>query len=182
MIINDMPDYANTKIYKVINLQDESKIYVGSTCNRLCQRMALHRRQAKDETDKLHIHMQEIGCKNFKIILIENYPCSSKDEKTAHEQYWIDQLHPYYNTNHAFITEEQKREHQKKYNLDHKKEIKQHNHQYNKTHANEIKQYKQQHKMDFKCEKCNFIGDKGQYNRHCKSKKHIINLKNKNDI
>ena len=111
-----MPNYANTKIYKVINLQDESKIYVGSTCNRLSQRMSLHRQQAKDQTDKLHADMREIGFEQFKIILIELFPCNSKDEKTAREQHWIDLLHSYYNTNRAYRTDEQKKQYYKQYN------------------------------------------------------------------
>ena len=134
-----MPNYANTKIYKVINLQDESKIYVGSTCNRLSQRMSLHRQQAKDQTDKLHADMREIGFEQFKIILIELFPCNSKDEKTAREQHWIDLLHSYYNTNRAYRTDEQKKQYYKQYNK-----------QYQQTHADELKQYNQQYNQQYK--------------------------------
>jgi hypothetical protein len=99
--------YSNGKIYKIINLLDETKIYVGSTCKLLCQRMATHRQDAKNKNLKLYLEMRASCINNFKIILIENYQCNNKEELRRREQYWIEQLKPFYNNYKAFQTEEQ---------------------------------------------------------------------------
>lgn len=101
--------------------------------------------------------MREIGCNQFKIILIEDYSCNNKSELVRQEQKRIDELKPYYNTNRSFRTEEQQKEQVKKWNNEHKEQV---------------KKWQDEHKSDFKCEKCDFIGNKSQFNRHCKSKKH----------
>ena len=54
-----MPNYSEGKIYKVVN-SINSLIYIGSTCQRLCIRMADHRRKAKDvrNTQNLFVAMR----------------------------------------------------------------------------------------------------------------------------
>jgi group I intron endonuclease len=81
-------DYSQAKIYKIINSVND-KIYVGSTCSKLCKRMADHRSSAKDISSRrdspFYTAIRNIGVENFKIILIKNFPCSSSDELTSEE-------------------------------------------------------------------------------------------------
>jgi group I intron endonuclease len=113
-----MPDYSKSKIYKIINdVNDE--IYVGSTIRSLCRRMESHRRDHTDEkrrpNSKLFKLMREIGTKQFKIILIENYACQNKEELRAREQYYIDLLKPSLNVYHAVLDVEARKEKHKVY-------------------------------------------------------------------
>ena len=83
--------YENGKIYKIWNeLTDD--IYVGSTCNLLCKRMARHRSNSLDDKlkqRKLYKLMNEVGVDIFHIELIELFPCTCMDELRKREGYYI---------------------------------------------------------------------------------------------
>lgn len=90
-----MPDYGKGKIYKIISPQTK-KIYVGSTClGHLSRRLAKHKysydawKQGKKHYGSSFELMKQ---KKYAIILLETYPCNSKDELRSREQFWIDQL------------------------------------------------------------------------------------------
>ena len=109
-----MVNYQNGKIYKIINYVNEN-IYVGSTVKRLCNRMAHHRDLARNNnTTKLYQHMREIGIENFKIVLIENYSCNSKEELLSKEDEYIRTLKPELNMVNAVKNEEKFKETQKR--------------------------------------------------------------------
>jgi hypothetical protein len=79
-------NYENGKVYKIVNMVDD-EIYVGSTCYSLTKRMSMHKRDAQtSKMAKVHVKMRNIGIENFKIILIELYPCSNRDELTMREE------------------------------------------------------------------------------------------------
>ena len=80
--------YKNSKIYKIIS-SGTNKIYIGFTTQRLLsKRLVQHR---KEYFYKKHYPADEIlKCGDYKIILIELYPCNSKDELNSRYQYWID--------------------------------------------------------------------------------------------
>jgi hypothetical protein len=90
-----MVNYQNGKIYKIeSNLGD--KIYIGSTTkNYLSQRIDSHRSQYKQwKSNKRGLTtsfllFEEYGLENCKIILLEAFPCSSKDELIARESHYI---------------------------------------------------------------------------------------------
>ena len=85
-----MPNYKNSKIYKLCNNID-NLIYIGSTTGPLCMCMAVHHTEAKKNNNaNLYKHMNKLGVQNFKIILIENYACASKDELLKRERYYIE--------------------------------------------------------------------------------------------
>ena len=87
-----MPNYTNGKIYKILNAIDD-ELYVGSTVEPLCKRMAKHRHNVNQSPHfKLYKHMINHGIDNFYIELIENYACSSKEELQAKEGSWIRQV------------------------------------------------------------------------------------------
>ena len=85
-----MPNYNNGKIYKIVNNID-NMIYIGSTTCRLCSRMNVHRVFAKNNHNaNLYRYMRELGITNFTIVLIENYPCSSKEHLLRRERHVFD--------------------------------------------------------------------------------------------
>jgi hypothetical protein len=87
--------YANGKIYKIIS-NETDKCYVGSTCQPLSQRMAGHRRDLLNYNNtkkgKYLTSFDILEYSDAKIILIELVKCTSKEELTKKEQFWIDQL------------------------------------------------------------------------------------------
>ena len=80
-------DYANGKIYCIRNRASDDKIvYVGSTTQPLCKRMALHRSDAKlHPVSKIYKLMNQVGIDHFHIELISNFPCASREELLAEE-------------------------------------------------------------------------------------------------
>ncbi len=97
-----MNRYDNGQIYKLVNSVDDS-IYIGSTCMPLAKRKASHKRTAKKKPRPVHLHLNEIGWKNVRIILIEEWPCGSKKELLKREQHWIDELQPELNRRAAYL-------------------------------------------------------------------------------
>lgn len=83
-------DYKNGKIYKIVD-NAYTKMYIGSTTRKLCKRFYDHRSGYKKfqlgKYDKITVFdiFDEFGIENCKIELIENYPCSSKEELERRE-------------------------------------------------------------------------------------------------
>ena len=83
-----MVNYKNGKIYKIVNItsNDPADCYVGSTCNSLSKRMADVMRiykTAKPESFKpgsLYDMMRQLGPDNFRIELIQDYPCEISEQ------------------------------------------------------------------------------------------------------
>ena len=94
-----MSRYTNGKIYELVNTVDD-EIYIGSTCLELCKRLSAHKSMArKSLTRRVYTELNIIGWENCRIMLIEAYPCTDKQELIAREQYVIDLLKPSLNTN-----------------------------------------------------------------------------------
>jgi group I intron endonuclease len=88
--------YQNAKVYKLVNDVDD-KVYVGSTTSTLTKRKSEHKGDAKKATQlnrRVYKHLNEVGWENVEIVLVETYPCNSKDELNARERKWIDELKP----------------------------------------------------------------------------------------
>ena len=94
-----MPDYDNGKIYQLV-FGDRPERYVGSTTQELHQRLSGHR--STNASLKVKKLVDAVGRMNVRIILIEDYPCSNKNELLSREQYWIDKLKPTLNINPAY--------------------------------------------------------------------------------
>jgi predicted GIY-YIG superfamily endonuclease len=73
-----MPDYSQGKIYKIID-DCEGDIYIGSTTQTLRNRFKSH-----------HI-FSDYGKEreNCRIVLIEDYPCNTKQELEERERHFI---------------------------------------------------------------------------------------------
>lgn len=89
-----MDDFTKGKIYKIINFTDK-QIYVGSTVQSLAIRMAGHTcgyeswkiGETKQYCSSYNL-FEKNGCYNCKIILLENYSCSSKKELCMREEFY----------------------------------------------------------------------------------------------
>ncbi len=98
-------DYNNSRIYKIVNDVNDN-IYVGSTTQLLCQRMATHRNNVKKYPNrKIYQLMNTIGIEHFKIILIEKYPCKSREELNTREEYYRQLLKPSLNNNCCHVND-----------------------------------------------------------------------------
>jgi hypothetical protein len=85
-----MPDYQKGKIYKIVTLNNEKDVYVGSTVKHyLCDRFQKHKQNFKNNEPCSSKEILKHG--DAKIVLIENFPCDSKDELHARELYHIKQ-------------------------------------------------------------------------------------------
>lgn len=79
--------YINGKVYKITSDQT-NRIYIGSTIKSLSKRMWEHKADSKYS----NISSGEVLQYNdAKIVLIELFPCKSKDELRTREQFWIEQ-------------------------------------------------------------------------------------------
>ena len=85
-----MPDYQLGKIYK-IECNVTGKAYIGSTCEPiLARRLAGHVGDYKRYLKGAYPYVSSIDVLqngNYDIVLIESYPCNSKDELHARETY-----------------------------------------------------------------------------------------------
>lgn len=101
-----MPDYKNSKIYKITagNLT-----YYGSTTQSLSKRLAKHR------DNKLRYPQKNTSCyilldmPDCKIILVEDYPCERREQLLAREAYYIEHNNCV-NKCRPILTEEQRKE------------------------------------------------------------------------
>jgi hypothetical protein len=140
-------------IYKIIADNDETKMpYIGSSTQKLLSaRMKNHRDDYKAFKDgkktsftASFILFDEFGIQNCKIVLLQSYQVSSKDELRAREQEWIDKI-PNCNKYKAFRTEEQKKEYQrnydKQYAIDNREKILKQKKVYAEEHKEERAEY-----------------------------------------
>ena len=90
-----MVNYELGKVYKIVcNLT--GKVYVGSTCEpTVAKRLSKHVADYKPYLIGKYrsVSSFEIIANNcYEIVLIENFPCVSKDELHARERYWSNQI------------------------------------------------------------------------------------------
>lgn len=84
--------YKKGRIYKIID-NTNNKIYIGSTCKALSQRLAQHRYDYKQYLlGKMHFitSMDILKNNNYGIVLIEEYPCDNKEQLLSRERHYIE--------------------------------------------------------------------------------------------
>ena len=84
-----MPDYKNSKIYKIV-CNTTGKIYIGSTTVLLCKRLAGHvnaYRKGKYTSSK-----EILDGGNYSIVLIENMECDTKEQLLQKERHYIESI------------------------------------------------------------------------------------------
>lgn len=81
-----MNKYKNGKIYKIISKFTDN-IYIGSTTRTLGARKAEHKHDYKRNKKTLSQDLVKLG--EFKLELLENYPCNSVEELEDREYYYM---------------------------------------------------------------------------------------------
>jgi len=203
-----MTKYNNSKIYKIepIVEHEPHEIYIGSTTKeRLCQRMAYHKRDynrwKNGKHNKVTVYdiFDKYGVQNCNIFLIESCPCNTKDELNSKEGHYIrisecinkyipdrnrkERNQNYYEQNKEVI----KQKHKDKYEIT-KEKVKEERKIYYENHEEQIKTQKQEYYLKNK-EKlleniiclCGCEVVKCSLSRHQKSKKHINLMKQKEE-
>ena len=112
-----MNEYANGKIYKVTSPDYPEGIYVGSTIMTLNRRWNEHKKSKNCPASR---YFQETGVDRWKIELICDYPCSSREALRAEEQQWIDKLGANLNQCRAYRTPGQLRQQKREYDHRHR--------------------------------------------------------------
>tara|TARA_R110002167_G_scaffold350664_1_gene562931 strand:- start:316 stop:825 length:510 start_codon:yes stop_codon:yes gene_type:complete len=125
-----MANYANGKIYKIVG--EDGSTYYGSTVQNLRLRKNEHR-SCKGTT----AHQKIISQMDWKMILVENYPCESKKELELREAWYI-RGNPCVN---KYIPGRTKREYMKKYSEEHSEKINAYQVEYRKKHHEETFAY-----------------------------------------
>jgi hypothetical protein len=88
-------DYNNSKIYKIV-CNVTGLVYIGSTCqSTLATRLSEHRRKYKLFLNQKYTFVTSFKVlenNNYDIILIEQYPCNSKQELHKKERFYIESI------------------------------------------------------------------------------------------
>lgn len=117
-----MPNYNNSFIYKIC-CKDTSieDIYIGSTIN-FRNRKWLHKSNCNSNNTNSHFKVYQFirengGWDNWDMILVENVNVNSKLELHKKEREYIDLLKPSLNCKRPIITEKERKELKKKYEV-----------------------------------------------------------------
>ena len=174
--------YQNAKIYKLVNTEMPNLVYYGSTCKELNRRLSEHKAPSNTCTSK---KLFEVG--NPQIILIENFPCSSKIELEQRERYYIEnneclnRIIPSRTSKERYQdNREQRLKNMKQYRELNKERLAERKKQYHQDNREKILEYKKQYR-ELNKEKLNQkhncqCGGRFTYRTksiHCKSKKHM---------
>ena len=110
-----MPNYAESKIYKLIC--NTGYYYIGSTTSKyLSTRYANHKVDSKRDkyaNNKVYSYINNIGWDNVRIVLLESVSCLNKDElKMKENEYIIKSENDCLclNSNRAFLNNDERKE------------------------------------------------------------------------
>ena len=178
-----MVNYKNGKIYKIVSDQTE-KVYIGSTTQPLYKRFYSHKERYERYLVNKHHYVTSFDIIQFndaKAILLEHYPCETKEELEAreyeimkqHDNNKVNKIHPtrtrqeYNELNKEKIAYQKKISNAKLYEAN-KDIMLAKKKQYYETNKEIISQ---KNKEQFTCE-CGSIFQKCKISRHLKSIKH----------
>ena len=160
-----MPNYENTKIYKLwTHLNDD--VYIGSTTLTLAQRLAKHKSTAKKTTKGASCSSSVLFENDCKVMieLIEEFSCENRMMACKREGELI-RANPCINKNIPGRThkesmkewldshKEQQKEYHKKYHETHREAIKESAKEYYETHKEQLKEYRKKYYLKSKEEK-----------------------------
>jgi hypothetical protein len=170
-----MPDYSNGKIYKIVcNITNEC--YIGSTCEPiLARRLAGHVSKYKSYLNGKYHYVTSykiIANGNYDIVLIELFPCDTKDQLHARESHYTQTIQCVNKVkNQGLLIELGRIEYDKQYTFDHKERKK----QYDVDHKEHIRTH--QNTVIY-CE-CGCSYTRANKTQHKKTKKHKEYEKNR---
>jgi hypothetical protein len=182
-----MPDYKKGKIYCLRSHQTDD-IYIGSTIQPLHKRLHGHKSNLKKWKDGKICYITSFEIVKYDdcyIELLEDCPCDNKNQLERREGQLIRQMDcankrvagrnkkEWYDEKKEQIAEQKK-----KYYQDNKEQIAGRGKKYYQDNKEQLLEYRKKryeaHKNDYKCEFCNYTGEKASYNRHLKTKKHLL--------
>jgi len=153
-----MVNYQNSKIYKLYS-PSKNIIYIGSTTQPLCKRLALHLSDYKmynnNNSKKYYTSFLVLDCEDYKIELLEDYSCNNRQQLEKKEGEYIKTnecvnknitgrtLQEYYNDNIDKI-----KELKKKYNITNANKISEYNKEYRTTNLDKVNNQQKQWKID----------------------------------
>jgi hypothetical protein len=153
-----MPDYSKGKIYKIVD-NTNGHIYIGSTTQKLSQRLSEHR---NDSNRKTCSSREIILNSNYAIVLIEEVKCENKDQLHRRERYYIETIQCVNKCIPSRTTKEYKQdnkeaisEYKKQYALANKEAISEYKKQYRQDNKEHILEYQKQYRQNKKLEKIN---------------------------
>ena len=131
-------DYSSGKIYAIIDNTSDA-VYIGSTKKTLELRLKHH------TSTRCCSSRVIIDNGDYRIQVLEDYPCETRDQLRWREQYWLE-LIPNINQNRAINTRE---------------DTKRKDNEYNKNHAGRYKEWKENNRDHVK----EYAKDRYQYHR-----------------
>ena len=149
--------YSRGKIYKIV-CDTTGLVYIGSTIEKLSNRLSKHRADYKRYLNKkrdIITSFKVLENNNYKIILIENFPCNSKEELHREERKYIDTIecvnkviptrtrHEHYTDNYDKL-----KEYQKKYKLENNDKLLEYQKEYRLKHKDIIREYQKQYRLN----------------------------------
>tara|TARA_R110002012_G_C11471024_1_gene593961 strand:+ start:142 stop:729 length:588 start_codon:yes stop_codon:yes gene_type:complete len=172
--------YDNGKIYKLID-NTNGNIYIGSTIQPLYKRKSQHKVQGNNKCRSKFI----IDNGDYDIILIEKYPCESKEELEARERYYIKSIDcinknipgrssvEWYQDNKERILEKSKnkiktderKEYEKEYALKNKDIINEKSKLWYQDNKDKKREYDEQYRKDKKEEKQKYFREHSIYKK-----------------
>ena len=172
-----MSHYEQAKIYKLCSEVDD-KFYVGSTTSPLHKVVYMHKLASKKYPNRsVYIHFNSFNWQTVKPILIENYPCKSKEELVARERYWYDKLCPQLKTFCPPTNDEEireyKRERAREYRVDNLEKERERGREY---YSNNIERCRANSSKPWTCTVCNCTIRQDTKSRHLKSAKHLAHF------
>jgi hypothetical protein len=115
--------YSKGKIYKIYNIDETDKFYVGSTIDTIWRRFYGHKTKSKKATSFFYQEVRRLGWNKFKIEVIEQFPCNNKQELFAEEERIRSETDAFYNTNRTYLNDEQRKLYYKARYEDNKEKI-----------------------------------------------------------
>jgi len=157
--------YESAKIYKLEC--GDGYYYYGSTINELRIRLRDHKKASKTQPYRVYQHINAIGWKNVRIILVQDCPCQNRRELTMKENEYIksNKTDPFcLNNILAYITEEERKEYKRQHTERNKEtlaeyhkqkrtgnpEVTEYMRKYREAHKDELKQKKKEYYLAHK--------------------------------
>jgi hypothetical protein len=143
-------DYSKTIIYKIQHEDKEELVYVGHT-TAFNTRKNRHKTTCNNEKGN-HYNLKVYqmirangGWDCFKMVMIEEYPCSNLLEACKREDECMRQLKATMNSYGAVLNKEKRKEYDIQYYEEHKEKIKENTKQYREANKEEYKQKNKQY-------------------------------------
>ena len=144
-----MPDYQNGKIYRIYS-PSKNLVYYGSTTQSLPQRMAKHIWKFKNNSNETY-SCKVLECEDYKIELVENYPCNNRHQLERKESEFI-QNNDCVNKYIMGKTEEEKKEckneYLKEYREENKDKLKEYQREYREENRDKVNEWQREYREE----------------------------------